>query len=154
MRLALTKRTDYAIRAVMCLARSAPGTPVPARRIAAEMAIPPRFVPHVLADLVRAGLVEGTTGKLGGYRVTRDLDGLSLLELIEAVEGVAGGDACTLDADPCDPGRPCQIHHALSGARDAFVGVLADTSVADIVGRPRAAGDPREGRVSPERNMA
>ena len=154
MRLALTKRTDYAIRAVMCLAQCEPGAPVPARRIAAEMAIPPRFVPHVLADLVRAGLVEGTTGKHGGYRVVRDLGGLSLLELVEAVEGVADDDDCALDTERCDPGRPCQIHHALSGARKAFVGVLADTSVADIVGRQARPAEARDGRLSPEGNMA
>ena len=154
MRLALTKRTDYAIRAVMCLARSETRSPLPARRIAAEMDIPPRFVPHVLADLVRAGLVEGTTGKRGGYRAARDLHALSLLELVEAIEGVGDGDTAALDAAPCEVGQPCQVDRALSGARDAFVGVLADISVADILGRPGMSGGPREGRVSPERNMA
>lgn len=154
MRLALTKRTDYAIRAVLCLARSAQDAPVPARRIAEEMGIPPRFVPHVLADLVRARLIEATTGSRGGYRAAGDLRALSLLELVEAIEGLVGDETPTLDAAPCEVGQACQVHRAFSGARDAFVGVLAGTSVADMVGRPVRLTGSADGRVSPERNMA
>ncbi len=154
MRLALTKRTDYAIRALVGRARQDDPEPIPGRQIAAEMHIPPHFVPHVLGDLVRAGLVEATTGKRGGYRVARGPERLSLLEVIEAVEGPTVDGDCALDSGPCAPDEPCGLHHALAGARQAFVGVLADASFADIVGRPAMAADPIDGRESPERNIA
>ncbi len=154
MRLALTKRTDYAIRALLCVARAHSPSPLSSRRIAAEMAIPPRFVPHVLGDLVRAGLVEATSGKRGGYRLAHALDGLSLLELIEAVEGPTAPRGRATDAGVCLPGDPCNVDQALADARQAFVAVLADASFADIVGRPPITIDHSRGRERPERNPA
>lgn len=151
MRLSLTKRTDYAIRAFLCLARSDGSAPIPSRRIAASMEIPPRFIPHVLRDLVRAGLVEATSGKHGGYRLARGMDGLSLLEVIEAVDGPTGEEGPVVEASACPPGDPCNVRNALADARRAFVDVLADASFADMVGRSRPVGDGIDGRVSPER---
>ena len=79
MRLELTKRGDYAVRAMIALARDDAGGLISARTIAEAMAIPPRFLPQVMADLVRAGLVEGVTGWSGGYRLS-----------------VAGADTCLM----------------------------------------------------------
>jgi Rrf2 family protein len=124
------------------------------------MGIPPRFVPHVLGDLGRAGLVEATSGKRGGYRVAAAVERLSLLEVIEALEGPTGapldgsGDGAIGDEAPCLPGDPCNVERALVGARQAFVGVLAGASFADLVGRPPVSADAVEGRISPERNIA
>ncbi len=152
MRLALTKRTDYAIRAFLCLARSDGSAPVSSRRIAEAMDIPPHFLPHVLGDLARAGLVEATNGKHGGYRLARRPEGLSLLEVIEAVEGPTVPEDCALETGPCAPNDPCAVHHAISGAQQAFVGALAHASLADIVGRP-SVDDTIAGRTRPERTM-
>ena len=64
--------------------------PLSARRIAERMAIPARFVPHVLADLAAAGLVTARTGRSGGYhRLSRPAASISLLDVITAVEGDA-----------------------------------------------------------------
>ena len=82
MRLELTKRADYAIRTVLALAR-ADDERLSVRRIAAEQKIPERFLPQVMGDLVRAGLVEGRSGRNGGYRLTRPAADLSLLDIVE-----------------------------------------------------------------------
>ena len=71
MRLELTKRADYAIRTVLALARAADDERLSARRVAEEQGIPERFLAQVMRDLVRAGLVEGTIGRNGGYRLAR-----------------------------------------------------------------------------------
>jgi len=68
MRLELTKRGDYAVRAMLALARGAGNGLQSARRIAEDMDIPVRFLPQVLADLQRAGLVESAPGRSGGSR--------------------------------------------------------------------------------------
>src|SRR6187397_541724 len=76
MRLELTKRGDYAVRAMLALARGthagvqANGL-LSARRISDAMGIPVRFLPQVLGDLQRASLVEAAPGRSGGYRLTR-----------------------------------------------------------------------------------
>ena len=70
MRIELTLRGDYAVRAALAITLLDDGHPVSARRIAERMDIPTRFLAHVLTDLVRAGVVVGTTGRNGGYRLT------------------------------------------------------------------------------------
>ena len=66
MKLELTRRGSYAIRAAVALARIGDGQLTTASTIAAAMGIPPRFLPQVMGDLVRAGLVEGIVGRGGG----------------------------------------------------------------------------------------
>ena len=87
MRLALTRRADYAVRACLYLATVEHGEPVPGRVIAEAMDIPVRFVPQILGDLTRASVVDSVNGQRGGYRLARPAADLSLLDCIEAVEG-------------------------------------------------------------------
>ena len=96
MRLELTKRGDYAVRAMLALTRGAGQGLLSARRIADAMDIPVRFLPQVLADLQRAGLIEAAPGRSGGYRLARDPESVSLLHVIEAVEGDSRRQACVL----------------------------------------------------------
>ena len=67
MRLDLTKRSDYAIRAMLALTMAPEGL-LSSRKIAEEMKIPPRFLPQIMGDLTRAGLAEAHPGRAGGYR--------------------------------------------------------------------------------------
>src|SRR3974377_1277013 len=100
MRLDLTKRTDYATRGMLALARSPVGL-LSSRRIADEMNIPPRFLPQIMGDLTRAGLVEAHPGRAGGSRLARPAEGVTLLRVIEAVEGDAHRQVCVLRGGPC-----------------------------------------------------
>jgi Rrf2 family protein len=87
MRLELTKRADYAIRTVLALARAADDERLSVRRVAADQRVPERFLPQVMRDLVRAGLIDGTVGRAGGYRIAKPSAEISLLDVVEAVEG-------------------------------------------------------------------
>ena len=71
------------------------------RRIAADQDIPVRFLPRVMADLVAAGIVEGRPGRTGGYRLARPASGISMLEVIEAVEGDSRRRTCVLRGGAC-----------------------------------------------------
>ena len=62
-----------------------------------------------LGDLARAGLVESTNGKFGGYRLRRDPAELTLLELIETIEGPSRSVQCVLEERPCGDDRPCAL---------------------------------------------
>lgn len=131
MRLELTKRGDYAVRAMIALARDGDGL-VSARAIAEAMAIPPRFLPQVMADLVRAGLVEGVTGRSGGYRLSVSAADTSLLRIVEAVEGSSRRETCVLRGGPCGRDGTCAVHAAFCAAEDAMIGALAAVSLAAV----------------------
>lgn len=132
MRLELTRRGDYAVRAMLALAADHGDGPISARRIAEQMAIPARFVPHVLADLVAAGLVTARTGRLGGYRLARPAAEITLLDVITAVEGDARRRACVLRGIPCGTDGFCAVHPVFMAAQDAMLETLAAATLADV----------------------
>ena len=135
MRLELTRRGDYAVRATLALARSDEDRRS-ARSIAEEMAIPVQFVPQVMGDLVRAGLVEAVPGRTGGYRLARPADSISLLDVIEAVEGDSRRQTCVLRGGPCGrDGVLCDVHSVFFEAQDALLRPLGDTKLAAIAAR-------------------
>jgi len=129
----LTHRGSYAIRAVLALARSEGDGVVPARRIAAEMDIPVRFLPQVLGDLSRAGIVEARLGRAGGYRLSRSATEISLLEVIEAAEGDARRQTCVVTGRPCGVGEPCDVHDVFYDAQEAILARLSDVSVGEVI---------------------
>lgn len=138
MRLELTRRGDYAVRAMLALAAAdAADGPLSARRIASQMAIPARFVPHVLLDLAAAGLVVARTGRHGGYRLARPATEISLLDVIEAVEGDARRRSCVLRGGPCGLDGYCAVHAVFAAAQDALLEPLASANLADV---PIASG--------------
>ena len=113
MRLELTKRGDYAVRAMLALARGSGGLQS-ARRIADAMAIPVRFLPQVLGDLQRAALVQSAPGRAGGYRLAKPAASISLLDVIEAVEGESRRRTSVLRGGPCGTDGHCDVHDARS----------------------------------------
>jgi len=133
MRLELTKRADYGIRAVLTLARLADGERLSVRRVAAEQRIPAWFLPAVMRDLVRAGLVEATPGRAGGYRLARPAEGVSVLDIVESVEGDRRRQTCVLRGGPCAATGVCDVHNVFAAAQNDLLGRLASTTVADLI---------------------
>jgi Rrf2 family protein len=147
MRLELTKRGDYAVRAMLALTRGNGNGLLSARRIADAMAIPVRFLPQVLADLQRSGLVEAAPGRSGGYRLARDPADITLLTVIEAVEGESRRRTCVLRGGPCGLDGHCDVHDVFFRGQEALLATLAGATLADLAGpaRGRAAGGPATG---------
>jgi Rrf2 family iron-sulfur cluster assembly transcriptional regulator len=134
MKLELTRRAAYAIRAVITLAREDGGDVVPASTIAREMHIPVRFLPQVLGDLSRAGLVEARLGRSGGYRLTKSPAAVSLLDVIEATEGDTRRRSCVLTGLPCgESAETCDVHELFSDAQAALLERLGSANIADVV---------------------
>jgi Rrf2 family iron-sulfur cluster assembly transcriptional regulator len=131
VRLELTKRGDYAVRAMIALAGDDADL-MSARTIAAGMAIPPRFLPQVMADLVRAGLAKGVTGRSGGYRLSVSAAEISLLTIVEAVEGTSRRETCVLRGGPCGRDGTCAVHAAFCAAEEAMIGALDSVTLADV----------------------
>jgi Rrf2 family protein len=132
MRLELTKRGDYAVRAMIALARTDGGGLLSARRISDAMGIPVRFLPQVLTDLQRAGLVEALPGRSGGYRLARDPGTVTLLEVIEAVEGDSRRQSCVLRGAPCGLDGFCDVHHTFFEGQEALLRHFAAANLRDM----------------------
>jgi len=139
MRLELTHRGDYAIRAMIALARVSDGRRLSVRRIAAEMAIPVAFLPRVMRDLVAADLAEGAPGRTGGYRLARPAAGITILRIVEAIEGDARRTTCVLRGGPCGRDGHCDVHDVFFAAQAALLDRLGEATLVDVLaGRPAA----------------
>lgn len=135
MRLELTRRGDYAIRAMLALARQPDEGWISVPTVSSAMAIPERFLPRVMADLVHAGLAVGRRGRKGGYRLARPASTISLLEIIGAAEPEPEIRVCILRGGPCGRDGKCDVHDAFAEAREAMFARLGTTLLGEVAGR-------------------
>jgi len=143
MQIALDRRGDYSVRAVLDLARHYGHGRRKAREIARVMDIPVRYLPQLLTPLVRSGIVIATAGPDGGYALTRNPASISLLEVIEAAEGPLQSPRCVLRGGPCDWEETCPVHDPWSRARAALAAELGAATFAQLASNDEAI----EGRV-------
>ena len=134
MRLDLTKRSDYAIRAMLALAGAREGL-LSSRKIAQEMQIPPRFLPQIMSDLTRAGLVVAHPGRAGGYQLGKAADEVNLLTVIEAVEGDPHRQICVMRGTPCGVDGECGVHYVFYAAEGALLEMLSSATLKDVIDR-------------------
>src|SRR5262245_8323413 len=132
MRLELNRESEYAIRALILLAVDG-GRPMSGREIAARTDVPERFLARVLAQLASAGIVESRIGRTGGYVLHRAPNELSLLEIVESLEGPTRSARCVLRQQGCDPSQPCAVHPIWATAQDGVIDTLGETTLATLV---------------------
>lgn len=103
---------EYALRAVVCLSALPLDSSMTARELAAVANVPPAFLAKVLRRLVQSGMLEAQKGHHGGFRLTRPLASVRVIDVLEAagVEMLPG--RCAFGFDQCDPLRPCPLHDA------------------------------------------
>ncbi len=128
--LAITSKSPYAVRALSELARRGSGQPVPIGEIARARDIPVQFLEGLFATLRRAGVLHSQRGVKGGYLFARAPADVTVLEVVELLEGELGADASV-------PGS------VWAEAVEAVKAVLARTTIADVAEREaREAGAP------------
>lgn len=132
MRMPLSRRGDFAVRASIDLARHWDNGPRKTREIATSMDIPPGSLKQILADLVAHGVLTSTAGPRGGYRLRQPPEEVTLLRIIEAAEGHLVLDKCVLRGGPCDWTEACPIHDTWSNAQEAFADSVAGANLADL----------------------
>jgi Rrf2 family transcriptional regulator, cysteine metabolism repressor len=131
----LTAKSEYGVLASIDLACNYGEGPVSAREIAERRAIPPRFLEQLFVALRRAGIVSAVRGAKGGFILTRDPSQISVLDVVEALEG-------PLQTSVCDSGREsgcvksgtCAAAPVWARATGALKEVFATTSLASLAG--------------------
>lgn len=98
----LSRTVSYAVRATLELAKNDSTQPVPCSQLAAAGKMPERFLLQILRNLVTHGILRSTRGVDGGYTLTRPAEEVSLLELIEAIEGPLDAETGPVEGIPED----------------------------------------------------
>jgi Rrf2 family protein len=119
--LSITSKSPYAVLALAELARSSGPDPVPIAELARRRDVPVQFLEQLFAALRRAGIISSQRGVKGGYRFARDPSTVTVLEIVELLDGPLGRDAQGTFADAAEAARR----------------VLAATTISDVIERER-----------------
>jgi Rrf2 family transcriptional regulator, cysteine metabolism repressor len=119
--ISITSKSPYAVQALAELGRSAGTEPVPIGELARRRDVPVQFLEQLFAVLRRAGVLSSQRGVKGGYRFARDPAQVSVLEVVELLDGAVGQGAQGVFADAAQAARK----------------VLEETTIADVIERER-----------------
>lgn len=123
----ITRQADYALRAMVYLARLEPNTNAATKKIAEQQKIPPSFLAKIISQLSIAKLIHTSRGARGGVVLARPASEISLLEVIEAIDGPIALNDCTVAPGNCDHSENCPLHDIWQETQDQLVSKLRDT---------------------------
>src|SRR5512134_11208 len=129
----LSKTSEYALRAVLFLARESRDIPVPAGDIASGLDVPANYLSKILHTLSRAGVVSSERGPGGGYRLARAPDTISLADVVGAFEPISPGSRCLLGRARCRDDQPCAAHARWRQVFDPVTAFFRETMVAELL---------------------
>lgn len=135
MRLEITRRSDLATRALVELARL--GRRTKSAELAEAIGTTPGFLSQAMTPLAARGWVQSEPGPSGGYLLTADLDEVSVLDVIEAIEGPSEGGRCVLEDRVCGDSAPCALHQPWTRARTQLLDELSNSPLASLAQAPR-----------------
>lgn len=129
----ITRQADYAVRAVLHLAKLNQSSRAPTSRIASEEKIPPSFLAKIVSQLSVAGIVQTSRGARGGVSLARDPGEISLLEVVEAIDGPITLNECVMNPSTCPFGDECPVHEIWCEAQETLVNKLRSTNFETLV---------------------
>jgi Rrf2 family transcriptional regulator, cysteine metabolism repressor len=139
---ALSTKGRYAARAMVDLALRNTGTPVRLKDIAKGQGISEKYLSRLMASLVQAGFVRSRRGKNGGFALARPPADISILGLLETVEGPVAPAPCLEGARSCRKSRDCAARDLWAEIRDALTSALGGLTLEDAVRRHRENPEP------------
>ncbi len=124
----ITRQADYALRAMVFLARLDPTQRAATKQIAETQRIPPSFLAKIISQLSIAGLIHTSRGARGGVVLSKPASNISLLEVVEAIDGPVSLNDCTISPENCDNIADCPLHGIWVETQEILVNKLRNTT--------------------------
>lgn len=140
----LTRAADYAVRVMVHLATLAPGERATRDELAASGEVPEHFLSKILQTLTRGSLISSHRGASGGFALARAPKAITLLDVVEVMEGPLQLNACTGADVGCSRATKCSVHPVWVEAQEALTSVLRSARL-DRLAREIEAGKPSKG---------
>jgi Rrf2 family protein len=129
----ITRQADYAVRAVLYLARLDTNKRAATSQVAQEQHIPPSFLAKIISQLSIAGLLHTSRGARGGVTLARDPKEITLLEVIEAIDGPIMLNECVGDGSNCTFDDDCPLKPVWCEAQNELVTRLRQTDFSKLI---------------------
>jgi len=131
----ITRQADYAVRAILYLAQLGPNKKASTSQIAEEQEIPLSFLAKIIAQLSIAGLLQTMRGARGGVTLARPAEEITLLEVVEAIDGPIILNECVNGSYPC-PLDNCTMRDVWVSAQSDLVNRLQSTHFGQFITAP------------------
>ena len=129
----ISKASKYALTAVLYLSKnSSEENKIGIKELAEKLEMPKHFLAKILQDLSRRGYVNSSKGPTGGFYITRENRGNTLLDIIEVVEGKEMFSTCLIGLEPCNSDNPCPIHEKIASFKNGFLKSLQTSKIHDL----------------------
>jgi Rrf2 family transcriptional regulator, iron-sulfur cluster assembly transcription factor len=128
----LTKAGEYGLRAVRYLVENGDETRISIGDISENKKIPEPFLRKLFKPLVQQGIINSTRGVSGGVRLARDPKEITVLEVVEALEGPLALNDCLLDDSACEFLSECGMHDVWEEAQAAMAKVLRSKNLTNL----------------------
>jgi Rrf2 family transcriptional regulator, iron-sulfur cluster assembly transcription factor len=143
--LRLSKKTLFAIEAVLDIAHHAAGEPVQSHEITRRQNIPRRYLEQALQYLVRHKILVGVRGPKGGYQLARERRRISVGEIVKIVQSMETGKCAAKEPSMSELGRKV-VHPLWMDLQGSIMSQLDDVSIDDLCSRANDLGIASEGR--------
>lgn len=127
----ISQGAQYAISAVIALSKQPNGTTISAAALAKPLNCPPAYLSQLLSKLKPSGILKSQRGLHGGVMLDRDPGDITLIEVIDAIDGTDFFNNCFLGIEGCGKIEPCPFHEFWSNERQKIEDWLTTTSLAD-----------------------
>jgi Rrf2 family protein len=132
-----SKASEYAVRACVHLARCPSGELVSVKQIARQEHIPLWFLAKILHELVGRRLLRSRKGPTGGFTLGLDPSEIRLLDIVQALDGIACYEQCAMGHVECSEEHPCPMHEVWKDMRSRILDYLRSNTIGDLVGSNR-----------------
>lgn len=129
----ITRATEYAIRALLYLAKQPRGEIVYKKDICKTQDITPAFLTKILQPLIKDGIVGSQRGVGGGFYLAKDPKEVTLLDVVRAEEGPLSLNQCLIEVGNCERDVFCPVHGAWKEVRDEMMATLERYTFARLV---------------------
>jgi Rrf2 family iron-sulfur cluster assembly transcriptional regulator len=127
-----TKTGEYAIRAVLFLARQPKDNLIMSAEIAKHEEIPTHYLAKILQRMVKYGYVDSFKGRGGGFKITEMARKSSILDIVERVEGPVINERCVTGLKQCSEENPCPLHLEWAQVRERIHKLISSKSVEEV----------------------
>lgn len=136
----LSKKTRYALKALVVLGKHFGGAPMQISKIASEEHIPKKFLEQILLDMRNAGLLYSKKGSGGGYGLVKDPAEIYMVQVLRLTGGPVALLPCVSlnfyqKCDECTNEATCGVRDVFIEVRNATLKILSETSIADVISR-------------------
>ena len=128
----ITRQADYAVRAIYYLSMIGTDKRASTSKIAKEQHIPPSFLAKIISQLSVAGLLHTSRGARGGVSLARDPKDITMLDVVEAIDGPILLNECVADSGNCDFTEDCPMRPIWCDAQKHLVESLDSTKFANL----------------------